>query len=279
MKRIAVIALLLFCWVLPASAFAAEPKERIVIVGDVLVDRGETTSDVVVVDGNATVRGTVDGDLVVVNGEAAVRGRVTGDVVTLAGKALLGQRAQVEGDVVYGDNKPVVAPGAQVDGEVKRFNPDDIGGAIAFTGIAIWLAVTVSALVLGLILLALFPKAADAVGRTAKARTGRSFLFGLLLFFVIPIVAFVALVTVVGAPLGIGLLLALVPIYGLAYTTGAFAVGRLIAKNSGRIVAFLIGLAIVQVLVFIPFLGGLVWVLATIFGLGALFVAGRAATA
>ena len=31
MKRIAFIALLLFCWVLPASASAAGPRERIVI--------------------------------------------------------------------------------------------------------------------------------------------------------------------------------------------------------------------------------------------------------
>ena len=32
MRRVAVIALLLFCGVLPATAFAAGPKERIVIV-------------------------------------------------------------------------------------------------------------------------------------------------------------------------------------------------------------------------------------------------------
>jgi cytoskeletal protein CcmA (bactofilin family) len=279
MKRTAVIALLVFCWVLPASAFAAGPKERIVIVGDVLVDRGQTTKDVVVADGDITVRGTVDGDVVAANGDVAIRGHVTGDVVTFAGTATLGRRAQVDGDVAYGDKKPRVAPGAQIGGKVKKFKAEDLGGGAIALRIGLWLAVTISALVLGLILLALFPKAADAVARTAKARTGRSFLVGVLLFVLIPIIGVIALITVIGIPLGAGLLLAMLPIYGLAYTASAFVVGRLVSKQGARILAFIIGLVVLRVLALVPFLGGIVWFLATILGLGALFVAAQRARA
>ena len=279
MTRIAIIALLLFCWILPASAFAADAKERIVIVGDVLVDREQTTKDVAVADGDVTVRGTVDGDVLVADGDVTVRGRVTGNVVTLAGKATLGRRAQVEGDLVYGDKKPDVARGAQVGGDVKKFKAEDLGGGAIALRIGFWIAVTVSMLVLGLLLLVLFPKAADAVARTAKARTLRSLLIGLLVFILLPIVAVVALVTVVGIPLGVGLLLALLPIYGLAYTTSAFVVGRAVSKTGARFLAFVIGLLILRVLAFVPFLGGLVWFLATILGLGALFVAAQRARA
>jgi cytoskeletal protein CcmA (bactofilin family) len=279
MKRIAVIALLVFCWVLPASAFAAGPKERIVIVGDVLVDRGQTTKDVVVADGDITVRGTVDGDVVAANGDVAIRGHVTGDVLTFAGTATLGRRAQVDGDVAYGDKKPRVAPGAQIGGKVKKFKAEDLGGGAIALRIGLWLAVTISALVLGLILLALFPKAADAVARTAKARTGRSLLVGVLLFVLIPIIGVIALITVVGIPLGAGLLLAMLPIYGLAYTSSAFVVGRLVSKQGARILAFIIGLVVLRVLALVPFLGGIVWFLATILGLGALFVAAQRARA
>jgi hypothetical protein len=279
MKRIAVIALLVFCWILPASAYAAGAKERIVIVGDVLVDRGQTSKDVVVADGNVTVRGTVDGDLAVADGDVTVRGRVTGNVVTLGGKAILGRRAHVDGDVLYADKKPQVAPGAQIGGDVKKFKPDAIAGGALGLRIAVWLAVTISMLVLGLLLLVLFPRAADAVARAAKARTGRATLVGLLTFFLIPIIGFVALITVVGIPLGAGLLLALLPIYGLAYTASAFVTGRLVSKKGSPILAFVIGVLILRVLAFVPFLGGLIWFLATILGLGALLVAGRTARA
>jgi hypothetical protein len=279
MRRIAIIALLLFCWILPASAYAADAKERIVIVGDVLVDRGQTTKDVVVIDGNVTVRGTVDGNVVVADGDVTLRGHVTGDVVTFAGTAALGRRAHVDGDLLYGDKKPQVTSGARVGGEVKKFKAEEFaGGALAWR-IGVWLAVTLSVLVLGLILLALFPKAADSVASTAKARTGRALLIGLLTFFVIPILGFVALITIVGIPLGAGLLLALLPIYGVAYTASAFVVGRLVWKQGARILAFVIGVAILRVLALVPFLGGLVWFLATLLGLGALMVAAQRARA
>jgi cytoskeletal protein CcmA (bactofilin family) len=258
---------------------AAGPKERIVIVGDVLVDSGQTTKDVFVADGDVTVRGTVDGDVVVADGDVTLRGNVTGNVVTFAGTATLGRRAHVDGDVLYGDKKPKVAPGAQVGGKIKKVKGEDISGGALALQFGIWLAVTISVLILGLILLALFPKAADAVARTAKARTGRAMLIGLLTFFLIPIAGIIALITIVGLPLGAGLLLAMLPLYGLAYTASAFVVGRLVSKQGARIVAFIVGLAILRVLALVPFLGGLVWFLATILGLGALLVAAQRARA
>jgi ABC-type xylose transport system permease subunit len=105
--------------------------------------------------------------------------------------------------------------------------------------------------------------------------------FGLLAFFAIPIVAVILLVTILGLPLGVLLLLALAPIYALGYTTSAWALGRRILGASGnRFVAFIAGLAILRVLALIPILGGLLWFAATVFGLGLLVVAasrGRAA--
>jgi cytoskeletal protein CcmA (bactofilin family) len=271
MKRIPVIALLLLGLLFPASALAkSDRKERVVVIGPVLVDRGETTKDVFVADGDVTIRGTVDGDVMVADGDVTIRGKVTGDVVTLAGTAILGRRAQVEGDVRYADKKPQVASGAQVGGDVKKLEAGDIGTAVR---IGIWIAFTVSALVLGLLLLLLFPKAADAVVRTAKAKTGMTALVGVLALILVPGLAVVALVTVVGIPLGIGLLLATLPLYGLAYTAAAFVVGRLILGGAPRILAFLLGLAILRGLAIIPFAGGLVWLVATIFGLGALLTA------
>ena len=267
MKRIALIALLLFCCVLPASAFGASNDDRIVIVGDVLVDRGQTAGDVLVADGDVTVRGTVDGDIVVADGDVTIRGKVTGDVVTLAGTAILGRRAQVDGDVVYADKEPQVASGAKVDGEVKKVDAGDVGLGVH---IAVWAAVTVSAFVLGLLLLLLFPKAADGFARSFKTKTGMSALAGVLAFLLLPLIGVGLLLTILGIPLGVGILLALLPLYGLAYTVSAFALGRLILKKGPRLVAFLVGLVILRGLAIVPFLGPVVWTVATILGLGAI---------
>ena len=95
---------------------------------------------------------------------------------------------------------------------------------------------------LGLVLLLLAPRAADAIARTAKAKPLVSAGVGLLAFFLIPIIAI-----------------------------AAFALGRRIIKGS-RILAFLAGLVILGLLTLIPFAGSLIGFLAVIFGLGLLLV-------
>jgi cytoskeletal protein CcmA (bactofilin family) len=275
MKRIVFIALLLLCWVLPSTAFAADAKVRIVIEGDVLVDRGQTTKDVYVADGDVTVRGRVDGDIVVGDGDVTIRGDVTGDVITFGGRATLGRRAHVEGDLRYGQDKPVVSPGARVDGDVKKLKPDDVGGGVLSFALAVWVAVTVSMLLLGLILLLLFPRAGEAAARVGRTRKGRALLVGLLTLIVIPVIGVLALITVIGIPLGATLLLLMLPLWAISYVTGSLVVGRMIKKTGGALLAFIIGLVIVRVLALVPFLGGLVSFLTALLGLGALVVAAR----
>ena len=93
------------------------------------------------------------------------------------------------------------------------------------------------------------------------------------------VVALVA-VSLVGIPLGIGLFLALAPLYFVGYVTAAFLLGRLLIKvPRSRIGAAPIGLLILQVISLIPFLGPLMWVVATVIGLGALVVAAGGPTA
>jgi hypothetical protein len=257
--------MLLLCWLLPAaSASAADGDDRIVLVGSVLVDRDETAGDIVVFDGDVTIRGEVTGDVVVFDGDVTIRGSVAGDVVAFSGLATLGQRGRVAGDLVYGDDKPVQAPGSRVAGKVKKF---EVGDASIIGAIALWGAFTVSLLLLGLILLLLAPKAGAAIARTAKAKALVSALVGLLAFFLIPVIAIVACITVIGLPLGIVLLLLLVPLYAISYCAAALVVGRLILKNA-VILAFIVGLVILQALTLIPIAGGIIGFLATVFGLG-----------
>ena len=280
-SRLLVVGLLLCLAipvVAPAQADADGPKERVVITGPVVVERGDTSGDVVVIDGDVLVRGTVDGDLVVINGEITLRGRVTGDVIAVTDKVIVGEAGKIEGDLRYGDKKPEGATSDTVQGDVKRFDAESIGAPLGVgIVIGVWLAVTLSIFLLGLVLLLLAPRAFEAIGRAGRSSPGKSLLFGLLTFILLPILALVALVTVIGIPLGFVLLFALVPLYATAYVSTAFILGRRILPNKAKVLAFLVGLVILRLLALIPFVGGLIGFLALLFGLGAIFVAiGRA---
>jgi len=140
----------------------------------------------------------------------------------------------------------------------------------------VWLAVTVSMLVLGLLLLAFGPRAAEATVRAARERTGASIGWGAGLFFLLPILAVVAVATFVGIPLGLGVILALGLLYSVGYLASTFVLGRAIVKNpSKRFGAFLVGWLILRALAIVPVVGGIVWFCASVFGLGALAVASR----
>jgi hypothetical protein len=65
---------------------------------------------------------------------------------------------------------------------------------------------------------------------------------GLLVFVVLPIVAVLLFVTIVGIPLGLFLLLALALVYSIGYVVSALALGRHVVKeDSSRYLAFLVG--------------------------------------
>src|SRR6266545_1651003 len=201
--------------------------------------------------------------------------------VVLSGRAELGSGARVTGDVVSRD-APVVASGATVGGTIRRLQTNPRWDQFGWVGrFAFWLAVSVSTLVVGLVMLWLVGRGAGRILEAGRTRIGASIGWGLLVFFGLPIVAILALVTVVGIPLGIGVLAALGLIYALGYCASAWVLGRLILRTrTAWVVAFLLGWAILRAVALIPILGGLVWFAAAVFGLGTLVVAiwqGRAA--
>jgi hypothetical protein len=239
------------------------------------VPAGKTVGDVVVVDGPVTIAGAVEGDVVAVTGRLTVSGRVSGDVTALDKRVVLTPTARIGGDLIYSSKRPVVPPGAVVSGEVKKEDYAKLAAPVRFAAyIGIWIAFTVSSLALGLLFMWLAPRAADAALRTAQTSVGPAIGWGLGLFFGLPVAAVVLLVTLVGIPLGLGLLLALLPLGALCYTASAYVLGRVLVKPpTGRIPAFLAGWGILRGAALVPFLGALAWFAATVFGLGVLVVA------
>ena len=94
-----------------------------------------------------------------------------------------------------------------------------------------------------------------------------------------PLAAVVAIVTLVGIPFGVGLLLALAFVYAVGYVWAAWAVGRALIRPSRhgrrprRYPAFLAGWAILRAVGFIPIVGAITWFAAALFGLGLMAVA------
>ena len=265
---------------LAAPALASGPgagDDRIAFSGPVDVPAGQTVEDVVAFDGPVSVAGSVDGDVVAMNGPVKLSGSVDGDVVGLSDAITLSPTANVAGDLVYGEGRPVVPAGATVSGDIQRADPGDFfgGGDDSFFDFGIWawlagwLAVSISSLVLGLLMLRLAPTSATRALELARERTGASVGFGLAVLIGVPVTAITLMITIIGIPLGIALLLALVPLYAIGYVTSAWVLGRRVTGSQRKdFVAFLAGWGILRAIALVPFLGGLAGFAATVFGLG-----------
>jgi hypothetical protein len=259
----------------PARAQDAQATEAFVVLsGRADVPQGQQVGDLVVVHGSSTVDGTVDGSLTAFDAPVVISGRVNGDVVAFNGRVVLRSGANVTGDVVS-QQAPVVAAGATIGGTTKRVQTNTNWEGFGWAGkLAWWLAVSVSTLAVGLVLVWLAGRGAAWILEAGRTGIGPAIGFGLVAFFGLPIVAVIALVTLVGIPLGLGLLAALGLIYALGYGATAWIVGRRILREpTAWVLAFLVGWGILRVLALIPILGGLVWFAAVVFGLGALLVA------
>jgi hypothetical protein len=253
-----------------------DENDQVVLTGQLLIEADRTVDTAVIFNGPATIEGTVREDLFVANGDTEIVGTVNGDVVVFNGDVTVRSGAEIGGDLVT-QSTPEVEEGATIRGSrsnvATRFDYD-VGG---FAGRFVWwIGYTVSVLILGLLLLAFAPRLDEAVVETIRAGLGSSIGWGIGLFFLLPIASVLLLVTIVGIPLGLFVLFALALIYTIGYSVAAHAVGRLVMRTSSRYAAFLVGLVILRVLALIPVLGGVLWLLASVWGLGLLAVAIRA---
>lgn len=282
--RIALVSLVgvatLIFGALPAVAQSddrgLDRNDQIVLNGRLVVASGETVGTAAIMNGPATIDGTVRDTLFVLNGRVDISGTVGKDVVVINGDVVVRSGAHVGGDIVT-RSAPRIEQGATVDGDLRsiatRFDVESIGFATRFIW---WIAYSVSTLFLGLLLLLLFPALDAAATRVRRGHAGEVVGFGAVAFFVLPVAAVIFLVTIVGIPLGLFILLGLALVYTVGYVAGAHVLGRLVVKPPAtRFLAFLLGWAMLRAVGLVPFLGGFVWLIAAIVGLGVLTVSAR----
>jgi cytoskeletal protein CcmA (bactofilin family) len=247
---------------------------HVVITGRVVIAQQETVGDVAILNGDARINGSVDGSVFALNGDVIVGGSVKDDVIAVNGRVIVEGGARIGGDVTSRETARI-SPGATVDGDVKsvsrRFALGQVGVVAA---ILLWLAVIVSTLVFGLLLLLIAPRAADAFADAGRTAVGASIGLGIAAAVGLPLVGLILLATVFGLPLGAILLLALGFLYTLGYVASAYFLGRIILPPPrNRLLAYLVGWGILSVAGIIPVLNVIVLIAATVYGLGMIVVA------
>jgi hypothetical protein len=246
---------------------------RVVLSGTVDVAAGETVRDLVVLHGAVNVDGVVDGSVVVLDGPITVRGTVTRDVVAVNGTVVVEDGGRIGHDLVS-PRSTRIARGATIEGTVQRVRTDWGLRSVAVPWLWSWLAVSVSTLALGALLTLFAPQAVDAALTTFRTRPAEALAGAAVAIIGLPALAVLAILTVVGIPFGVGLLLALALLYAVGYVALAWLAGRAIRPGPGsELSAFAIGWVILRVVGLLPVFEGLLWFPGAAVGLGVLAAA------
>jgi hypothetical protein len=285
MKRLALVfAMVVLVFGLAAPAvLAADPSSAhtgpvlMAFNGDVTVPAGDQADVVFVTGGTATIQGQVR-SLVVIDGQAILEGARLESVFVTGGSLAIDAATTVTGDVRTLDTTVTVDPAATIGGTVRTLDADLIAtGAFIVPAIVLFmLGFAVVTLVAGLALAALASRQVRTAEALITKQPGETLLFGLAGLFVIPLVAILAMITVIGAPLGLAILLMVWPAAAFAgYLVAAIWIGDFLlsrrdeaAQARRPYLAATLGIVVLWIVSFVPFVGAI----ASLFGFGAVLL-------
>lgn len=281
--RVVVLLVTLALALVPAAAFAQGNSTQGDILlrfnGNLEVPAGEEISTAGVFGHDAVIAGTVQDALVVVDGTARISGTVNGDVVVFNGAVDLLDGAHVKNISLAGSTLNQ-ASGATVTGTISRSAGIENWRAWNALSVVGWLSISLAVVLAALAFAAFGGRQLASASDLFSTQPGQTALAAVLVGIGLPVLAVLIMVTVVGIPFGIGLLVFLLPALAfLGYLVSGTAIGAALVKAPGGkespshpYAAAIVGVVILQLVGLVPVLGGLVTILATLAGAGALAV-------
>jgi cytoskeletal protein CcmA (bactofilin family) len=238
--------------------------------------------------GRVRLAAPVGKDAKIAAGSVLVSGPINGNLEAVTGDVRLTSKAAVSGDLIYwSQRRASITQGAKVGGVVTRktmpeFSRPRVGtllGALAGVVLLAKLVSVVSTLILGLLLVYVFPRYTQSTVSTLRQRPWASLGVGVVALVATPVAAGMLLITVLGVPLA----LMVTALYLMAlYLARVFVIvwiGTALVAWRGRevrpVLGLMIGLFVYSLLTLIPFIGGVVTLLVILFGLGASLQADR----
>lgn len=248
----------------------------VVVGGDIDIPEGDRADAVIVVGGRATVEGAVNA-LVVIDGSATVRGATLETLAVVNGSADLVD-ARVIGDIHH-LNAEIGRTNVEVGGSVR----DLAGDAAAFgiflgaAAIILWIGFGLAMMLVGLLAAGVAARQIRAATTLIRRETGATIVAGLLAMIVPPFLAVLLMLTIVGIPAGIGLLVVLWPAVAfIGYLVAAIWLGEWVLRRPSEAAATDRPYAAVVVGLLVGFVIGLVPLVTaalSILGLGAVVLA------
>ena len=238
-----------------------------------------------IVGAHIAVNGGVARDLDAIGADIAISGTIDGDAHLRGRWITIAPNAVIHGHLTYeSDAEAEIASGARIDGGVTRGEwtaPQRAEAAIHIVGLAAKTLLGLGLLAAGLLFILVFPGYSLNAARLISLRPLASLGLGFALLIATPFAVLIAMVSMLGAILGLVVLAAYFISLLLAVLTAAIFLGDGLLRVLGRgpltgfgrrLAALILGVIALMVLGGLPFVGFFAFLAALVLGLGAFYL-------
>ncbi|MDR4466207.1 MAG: hypothetical protein MRJ66_18280 [Nitrospira sp.] len=254
--------------------------------GDVhLTDSSHLKGSVVIGAGNLLLGGLIEGDARIGAGNVTLSKKIGGDLAVAAPAIRLTSRASVGKNVRYwSENEPSIDGGATVLGtvtghpipDVFRGKEQEVRRGVVGMKILAGLVSAVSTLVLGLLLLRIYPVFTKKAVSTIQEQPWVTLGVGGAMLVGTPLIIFLCMASVMGVPIGLMLAAMYVVTLYLGRVFVLLWLGQRLMRRASDSVsaakAFAVGLVVYFMLSLLPLVGSLVTIVTIVTGLGAILI-------
>jgi hypothetical protein len=252
----------LACLLFPMAASAQDSDSEeddflLRVNGTTTIPAGEVINTAVIINGDVNVAGTIADTLVVIKGDAVITGTVESDVILIRSDLALESGAVVN-DIMDINSDITGANDQTVTGDIEERSGDfSLGRGFAIFSILFWVGLLIVGIVAGAFFAWLGRAQLYNAVDTLRTQFVPSLITAILLWIVLPIIGGIIIFTIIGAPLGISILVVLLPILWLL---GAIVIAAWIGHyvvpptTRGRAIgSTVLGIVVIGLVSLIPF--------------------------
>ena len=232
--------------------------------------------DVYVAGSNITINTTINKNAFIAGNIVTLKDATINGDVRLACENLIIEGTVAINGALYVDNEANIKNenSLMVD-KIEKYSSNEMVKSFNVTdAIASILISLASIMVVGFIINSIFPKLYDRVVKDLSVKNElKNVLLGLVALIVVPIISFILLFTIIGLRLGFILLLIyilalLVAMLYAACIVGSLILTKLFKAKDNSYLSIAIGLIVLKLIAFVPVLGGTIYFIAFVYGLG-----------
>jgi hypothetical protein len=267
------------------------PVDGVVIAGGKININATVNGDVFVAGGQVSINSDVKGKIVAAGGNIDIKGNaknvvIAGGNVNIHSTAVISRDAVISGGNVnnagkINGNLTVRAENFQNTGSAGSVEFIKREGSQSFQRVmsTFRILITIGFLILGIILLKLFPAQFFKVEEEIRKSTLLKTVAGFVAIIVSAVIIILVAITVIGLPVAVVLAMLFITALMLSTIFVSFTFGKkildLFKVKTGDMLTFIIGFIILSLLFEIPYAGGLIRIVAVSLGFGAVCYALR----